>query len=157
MNRVALGTDSPLTARGDLLDEIRFAANAWQNPASQLYEMCTSSPASMLRAQHGEGAIRVGAAADFVVVRDNGLLPAERLSGLSFEDIELVIVRGRVHLASKEGLRRIPSALRADLAPLLVDDVPRWVRAPLAWMFEETEAVLGHELTLGKKRVAYAG
>ncbi len=44
-NKVMLGSDSPLTAAGDLLDEIRFAHTQIGLDANSLYGMVTNQPA----------------------------------------------------------------------------------------------------------------
>ena len=153
----ALATDSPLTAAGNLLDEIKLAGDALQLTSRELYEMCTARPASILRLRDGEGTISVDGYADFIAVRDTGDSPASRLLQLQMEDIELVFVGGRVHLASEGMMTRLPDELTAGLFLLQVDGFPRWVRAPLPLMFADAEAVLGRNLFLGRKRVTYAG
>jgi hypothetical protein len=159
LNRVdstALGTDSPLTAAGDLLDEIRVAADVLQFDEARLYEMCTTRPCAILRLDNGEGSLRVGGVADLLVVRDSGRSPSAQLLELRTEDIELVLIGGRVHLASESRMRQLPEDLTAGLLPIRVDGLVRWVRAPLVEMFAEAKGVLGRTLFLGKKRVTYA-
>src|SRR5262249_25229036 len=76
---IALGTDSALTAEGDLLDELRVAARyvGWD----RVYEMVTSEPARILRLQSQD---------DLVAVKDrNDLTP------------ELVVIGGRTRLISE--------------------------------------------------------
>jgi cytosine/adenosine deaminase-related metal-dependent hydrolase len=58
---VLLGNDSPLTAEGDLLDEIRFAREHIGISSEELYAMVTERAARTLRLQDGEGTIRPGA------------------------------------------------------------------------------------------------
>lgn len=153
----ALGTDSPLTAAGDFLDEVRFAKKWSSLPDTELYEMCTSRSASILKLRKGEGSIRIGGNADLFAILDRGGAPSSHLPQLRLEDIHLVVVQGRIHLASPELLDRFPADLRNGLHPLFIDETLRWVRAPLPWMFEETERILGNPVYLGGKRVAYAG
>lgn len=157
VKRVALGTDSPLTARGDLLDELRCARDAWQLSANELYAMCTSGSASVLDLHDGSGRVQVSGRADMLVVRDGEGSPAERLLALQTGEIELVVIAGRPHFASDAMYLALPEELKAGLAPLLVEGVRRWARAPLRWMFDEAEAVLDKPVVLGGKRVAYAG
>ncbi len=157
VKNTALGTDSPLTAAGDLLDEIKVAADVLQLDEAALYEMCTARPSSILRLSNAEGSLRVGGYADLLVVRDIGRSPAAQLRELKTEDIELILIGGRVHLASESRMRQLPEELTAGLLPLRVDGLLRWVRAPLVEMFAEAKAVLGRSLFLGKKRVTYAG
>ena len=67
---MVLGSDSPLTAAGDLLDEIRFAHTHIGLDANSIYAMVTNRAADVLRLRRGEGTLRPGSVADIVVVRD---------------------------------------------------------------------------------------
>src|SRR6516162_4935090 len=107
--RVCLASDSPLTAQGDLLDEVSCAHRFMDTPAIELYDYVTQQPARILASRNGEGTIRVGGAADLIAVRDTALTPAETLPTLSYREIELVLVAGRVQLASAEMKNRLPS------------------------------------------------
>lgn len=93
--RVALGTDSALTGRGDLIDEIAAAVQIL--PPEQVYAMVTSTAARLLRLDSGEGAIAEGGVADLLIVRDRGRRPAEALAELR---PEAVMVNGRMKLIS---------------------------------------------------------
>ncbi|MBI3696650.1 MAG: amidohydrolase family protein, partial [Acidobacteria bacterium] len=61
--RVALGTDSPLTAKGDLLDELRLARRVSGLPKTALYQMVLEEPARILR---------LGSRRDLIAFRDRG-------------------------------------------------------------------------------------
>jgi cytosine/adenosine deaminase-related metal-dependent hydrolase len=95
--RIALGTDSALTAQVDPIDEIAVARRTRQLAPEELFEMVTSRSACILRLTDGEGTIRQGGAADLVIVEDRGQTPAEALHELH---PEMVIVRGTVRLVS---------------------------------------------------------
>ncbi len=60
INSVVLGSDSPITSAGDLLDEIKFARNEIGVDVDSLYEMVTARSASVLRLRNGEGRLRPG-------------------------------------------------------------------------------------------------
>ena len=98
--RVALGSDSPLTAAGDLLDEIRFAASTVCLSSEDVYSLVTTRAADVLRLNSGEGTLRIDALADFFAVRDTGESPAHRLAALKYRDVEFVVIGGRVQLTS---------------------------------------------------------
>ena len=153
--RVALGSDSPLTAQGDLLDEIRFANETVGMPAEDLYSLVTTRAADVLRLQDGEGSLRIGALADFVGVRDTGLSPAKTLAAISCRDVELVIIGGCVQLASTDLITRLPRLVTTGLRPLEIDGEVRWIRAPLDRLFRETQSHLPGEIHLGGKRVRH--
>lgn len=155
LNRLALGTDSALTAAGDLVDELREASIYSDFSARELYELVSSSPARLLRLRNGEGRIAIGGVADFVAVRDSSSTGAEALSSLSAENIELVISRGRVVLASSAMLDRLSPEAKAGLKPLELEGLVRWVRAPLGKLFHDAMSQLRCDLMLGGKRVRH--
>lgn len=140
--KVALGNDSPITAKGDLLDEIAFANNTLRVSPEQLYKFVTENAASILRLCDGEGAIHHGGTADLVVVRDSGETPADRLLSLSWRDVQMVIVAGRVQLASVEIWSKVPQVCRYGLEPLEIDGVIRWLRAPVVSLWQNAFAKL---------------
>lgn len=155
IRRVVLGSDSPLTTSGDLLDEIHIAHREIGVSASELYRMVLAGSADVFRLKEGQGTLRPGGTADLIAVRKTGLSPAETLATMTTADVELVIVRGRVMLASDEIVRRLPPEAAGGLQPLEVDSALRWIRAPLARLFREAEKVLGNEIKIGGKRVRH--
>lgn len=140
---VALGNDSPLTAAGDLLDEVRFAVRRCSLTPEDAYRMVTTAAAAVLRLENGEGTLREGGVADLIAVRDKGEDPAEGLANLSSEGVELVMIGGRVQLASERILDRLPASLRQGLKPLWAGEMLRWLRAPVARLLQSTETALG--------------
>jgi cytosine/adenosine deaminase-related metal-dependent hydrolase len=150
---VVLGSDSPLTAAGDLLDEIRFAHTQAGLDANSIYSMVTNRSAEILRLRQGEGGIKPGCVADLVAVRDTGLGPAETLARLTNDQIGLVMLGGRIQLAGEWLYERLPDGLRQGLQRVEVNGHPRWVRAPINRIFAETAEFLGSDLCVGGKRV----
>ncbi len=153
--RVALGSDSPLTAQGDLLDEIRFAKETAGISVEDLYSQVTTGAAHVLRLRDAQGSLRIGALADFVGVRDTGVSPAKTLAAISFRDVELVIIGGCVQLASTGVMTRLPRLVTTGLRPLEINGEIRWIRAPLDRLFSETQRHLPGDLNLGGKRVRH--
>ncbi len=154
LGAVALGSDSPLTACGDLLDEVRFAFQHCDLSASRLYRMVTDSAASVLRLRQGEGTLKYDVRADLVAIRDDGRSPAQRLNALSARDVELVMWSGEVYLVSREMYERLPPSSRTGLEPLMIGDSLRWLRAPVAELVEDAERVLGKgELKLSGRAI----
>jgi cytosine/adenosine deaminase-related metal-dependent hydrolase len=154
IENVALGSDSPLTAEGDLLDEIRFAIRSCGIQSDAVYRMITAAPAAVLRLEDEEGSITVTGVGDFIAVRDTGQAAADRLKKLSMHDVEFVMVRGCVQLASEMIMERLPSATMQGLEPLWIDGTVRWLRAPVKELLLKAEEVLGKgELRLGGKPV----
>ena len=151
---LALGSDSPLTAQGDLLDEIRYAHEIVGIAANDLFTYVMEGAAQLLRLRHGEGTLRIGARADIVAVRDRGLSPAETLVTLSHRDVELVVIGGQVQLASEALIRRLPAGKVSGMLPLSMDGIVRWIRAPLHELFDETTPHLPGKIRLGGKLVS---
>lgn len=151
--RLALGSDSPLTARGDLLDEIHFAVESVGIPADDLYSTVTTGAAQVLRLKFGEGTLRVGTLADFIAINDTGQSPADRLASLTYRDVEFVVIGGQVQLASANLLARLPRWVKTGLRPLEIEGQVRWIRAPLSRLFAETRKHLPGEIKLGGRRI----
>lgn len=140
---IALGSDSPLTAGGDLLDELRFAICHCKLAPETAYRMVTTTPAAQLRLRETDGTIRLAGSAGLIAVRDTGTTPAMRLAEASMNDIELVIVGGRLQLASDAIRRRLSPTLQETLHPLHIDGALRWLRAPVEQLLREAESILG--------------
>ncbi len=143
IEKLALGSDSSLTAEGDLLDEVHFALLFLGISASSAYRMVTTAAAAILRLGDAQGSIKEFGVADFVAVRDTGQHPSDRLDTLSMMDVELVMIRGRVQLAAESILKRLPLTARIGLEPLSIDGIIRWLRAPVRALLQQTEEVLG--------------
>ena len=153
--QVALGNDSPLTATGDLLDELGFAIQSCRISRRTAYDMVTTIPASILHLEDFAGTITESGIADFIAIRDTGINAADRIGQLSIDDIEFVMIGGRVHLASPLLLDRLPIAAKQGLEPLTVDGTTRWLRAPIEHLMQAAEAVLGSgEIRLGQRTVS---
>jgi cytosine/adenosine deaminase-related metal-dependent hydrolase/SAM-dependent methyltransferase len=150
---VALGSDSSLTAQGDLLDELNFACEQVRVSPDDLYAQVTLQSADILRLESGQGSLRVGAVADLIATRDRNLTPAETLARSTYRDVELVIVGGRVQLASPSIKERLAGELAEGLEPLEIDGELRWIRAPLARLFAHARSALGHDLTMNGRAV----
>lgn len=143
--RLALGSDSPLTADGDLLDELRFTHRRDLLAIDRLYGTVTDKASGILRLHNGEGTLRIGASADLFAVRHRDGDPSEILACLSWRDVELVIVGGQVRLASPEIWTRLPPALRCHLTAIKVDDHLRWLHGPVLEYLDSAESVLGSQ------------
>jgi cytosine/adenosine deaminase-related metal-dependent hydrolase len=152
---VALGTDSSLTASGDLLDEVRFVYDEVRVPAPFIYDLVTVKAAQLLRLKRGEGTLQIGAKADLIVAKDRRLTPAETLVQMSWHDIELVMEGGRIVLLSAALSERIPFALKEGMEWILIDGVRQLLRAPVQKLLrqssvspKQTPAISGRKLTL---------
>jgi hypothetical protein len=136
------------------LDELRFAHEISGLSTGELCRCVAVTPAELLRLQNGEGCVRPGAWADLIAVRDTGRSPCDTLAELAFQDIELVVIGGRVQLASMEMSDRLPLETLSGLQPLCIEGTVRWIRAPIQRLFEQTRAHLAGEIRLGGKRAS---
>jgi cytosine/adenosine deaminase-related metal-dependent hydrolase len=150
--RVALGSDSALTAQGDLLDELRVARRVSGLESGALYRMVTVDAARVLRLPDGAGRIQAGAAADLVAVPDSRRSPsAALLAGVA---PRLVVVGGRVRLIACDLARQLPGSARKGLRPLTLEGRPTvLVRADAPRLYARAAAVLGQEIRLAGRRV----
>jgi len=154
--RIALGSDSALTAHGTLLDEIRFARDA-HLPADFIYEIVTGSAAEVLRLRDGEGRIEVGSTADLIAIpwQDHpGQSPAGALTRMDTAQAEMVMVSGRLHLVSPEVATRCPAALLEGLESISIENLHRRVRAPVQRLLRETQNRIGEDIRLAGMRVS---
>jgi hypothetical protein len=152
--RAAIGSDSPITAAGDLLEEVHLFSTQEMLAPDLLYSFVTTSAAEILHLSDGAGCIQRAGPADVIANRDRFTTPADTLCRISFAEIELVLVAGRIQLASQQLYERLPRSLRAGLHPLVVSGQVRWLRAPVASLIDTAEAILGRNaLRLGGKEV----
>lgn len=144
---IALGTDSALTARGDLVDEIAAARIA----PEEAFEMVTARAARILRLSGGVGTIRHRGVADLIAVRDRAKTPAAALAALS---PELLFVGGELKLASPAMAARLPFSERDRLQPIELEGRGRFlVAADVRNLYADTAAVLGPNFQLAGRRV----
>jgi cytosine/adenosine deaminase-related metal-dependent hydrolase/ubiquinone/menaquinone biosynthesis C-methylase UbiE len=158
IERVALGSDSPITSAGDLLDEVRSLHAEIGLDPNMIYSMVTTGPAEMLHLKDGQGRIVESGVADLIAVRVQQDSPASTLSNLTFSDVELVLLEGRVQMASPPLFARLPYDLRSGMELIEVAGRQRWIRLSLQDLFEAAESVLHPEkLLLAGREVRYLG
>jgi cytosine/adenosine deaminase-related metal-dependent hydrolase len=153
--RAALASDSPITAAGDLLDEI---AQLHQQgfDAARLYTLVTTSPANVLHLHEGQGTLAPDAVADLIAVRSPHSTPAEVLANLTMAQIELVIAKGQIQMASPDLYRSLPASVCTHLQRIEVGTLERWINAPVSALFASAEEILGRgSLRLGNKEVRH--
>jgi cytosine/adenosine deaminase-related metal-dependent hydrolase len=150
---VALGSDSALTARGDLLDEIRSAYEDEAVSPDAIYSAVTDSAAFILRLRNGEGTLRNGAAANLIALPWKASTPAGTVVQAASPAIELAMISGRPHLLSAQMAERWPETARRGLEPITVGGTRRLVRAPVQSLINETCRYLIDGIRLGGKEV----
>jgi hypothetical protein len=152
--RAALGNDSALTARGDLLDELQAAHRAEGASAESLYRMVTESAAAILRLTDGEGRVQPGSVADLIAIPWNDETPADAVVNLSIARVEMVVISGQLQSASAEMASRWPQSQTEGLENISVAGLHRRVRAPVSWLLSETSTHLPEGIHLAGRRVA---
>lgn len=147
---IALGTDSALTAAGDLIDEIQVAVRDVR--AERLYTMVTETAAQILRLTAGEGAIREGGIADLVILSDRGMPPAEALLSLR---PEAVFTGGQIKLISAPLAQQLSPRLIRHLQPLRVEDRGQWlIDCDVPLLLDAGNQALGGKFRLAGRAVA---
>ena len=147
---IALGSDSAITADGDLLDELRFARRIID--PHRLYRMVTSEPARMFQLAAGFGQICHSGPADLLIMRDSGQTPAMTLLE---GNPQLVIVAGRVQLVSSDFARLCQPSILKPLQPLEVEGRGRYlVRGSNSFLLNETKRALQDSPRLAGKALA---
>jgi cytosine/adenosine deaminase-related metal-dependent hydrolase len=132
---VAIATDSPLTAAGDLLDEMRFAMEQNGLSSSETLALASTSAARLLGVTNGRG--------DYIAVREFGAPP------------DAVVIGGRLRLVSAELAFLLPGAERTRWSPLRIyGRPPVLVPFPVRALIEQTRAALGEAaIYLGGRQV----
>ena len=149
---IALGTDSALTATGDVLDTLRAARAIWKLSGAKLYRMVTEDAARVLRLRDGQGHIQEGGVADLIVVRDGGASPAQTL--LELRGVEMSIVGGKVRLVSNRLARLAPWLGSNVFQSISVEGRGRaWVDANLTELYRETASRLGGGFKIAGRRL----
>jgi len=148
---IALGTDSALTAAGDLIDEMRIARQEGKLSADEIYPLVTTNAARAMRLGMGQGEIAERGTADLIAVKDRGQTPAEALSDLH---PELIMIGGRVMLLSDRFAENAGASRAAGFHNISVEGRGRWlVRAPIPGLYAAAVAALGPEIRLAGRRV----
>jgi cytosine/adenosine deaminase-related metal-dependent hydrolase len=144
---IALGTDSAMTAEGDLIDEMRVAQAAGGSTAEEIYALVTTNAAKALHLTEGQGTIRERGVADLVVVKDEGQTAAEAVNDLH---PELVLIGGRIMLASE----RFAGLTGSGFHPVGLEGRGRYLaRAPIPRLRAAARDALGSEIRLAGKRL----
>lgn len=133
--RIALATDSPITAEGDLLDELHCEAAMERGKISALMPLVTVAPSSILNLPvRGK---------DWIAAREFGSQP------------ELVVIEGEVKLVRGELAFGLPDQALDQLNPIHIEGRPSaFVRCDVQTLIDETAEALGtREIRLGGRRV----
>ena len=140
---IALGSDSALTAEGDLRDEMRVARQSVD--CETVYRMVTHEPRRILR-------LRGRFMGDAVWYRDVKLSAKETLVDSGPPDA--VMVRGRIQLASEDFAARLPSRLVRHMFRFVVGGRALWCRVNVVDLYRKTAAILGPDFQLAGKPVS---
>jgi cytosine/adenosine deaminase-related metal-dependent hydrolase len=129
---IALGSESPASAAGDLLDELRAARALYDIPPELLYRMVTTRAARLLRLPAPFGAIAIGGKADLLIVRDSGRTPCEILADLPRNRMTAVMHDGEFVVVSNELFACMDARLTSHLHSCRHHGLEWHVAAPTA-------------------------
>jgi cytosine/adenosine deaminase-related metal-dependent hydrolase len=147
---IALGTDSAMTAAGDMIDELAFASRSVE--PERLFAMVTSDAARILKMPFGFGRICHGGPADLLVVEDTGEPPAR---ALLTKCPQLSIVKGRLVLVAAQFVAYRPSVSLNNLSPVNVEGRGLyWIDLDVRSLIDETKKVLHADWRLAGRAVA---
>jgi cytosine/adenosine deaminase-related metal-dependent hydrolase len=147
----SLGTDSGLTAEGDLIDEMRVIRSQTDLTAAEIYRLVTSNPARALRLNAGEGGIRERGRADLIAVRDRGQTPCEALADLPPE----LVLKGGEPVMMAERFRQRMRSPATRMHSLGVESRGRFLMSPaVPDLCSITSMVLGDDIRLAGKLVS---
>lgn len=121
--RLALGSDSRLSAEGDLLDELRAAARTHELARTALLRAVTVDAAELLRLP-AAGRLVPGWPADVVMLRRAGDDPLESILNGTRRDVSLTMIGGRP-LFAEARLHDLFVATGEPSVDVLVDGAPR--------------------------------
>jgi cytosine/adenosine deaminase-related metal-dependent hydrolase len=149
---IALGTDSALTADGDMVDEIRAARSIPQVSMERIFEMVTTRAASILRLPKASGEIQEHGPADLIAVADHGQSPADALANLL---PDLVMIGGRIRLLSRRLSARNLQRRLLGMQRISVQRSGEWfVDVDIPLLHRATARVLGPAFRLAGKCVS---
>ena len=149
---IALGTDSALTAAGDLVDELSAVTSLGLLAEPDIYAMVTTVAARLLRLPSGEGTIHPGGVADVLAVLGDHSSPASAFNQLC---PQLVILGGKVKLVAAGFVHRLPQKLTRPLKRIWLEQRGEYlVDAPVAELLAITKRFLGDDFALAGRRVA---
>lgn len=136
---LTLGSDSPLTAVGDFLDELHYAHTRFEISADLLYQMATTRAANILHLHNNCGKLCDGSPADLIAIRCQEKPPSDALVSSTFEDVECVLIKGKIMLLSPDLAGRVPFALRSHLEEVQIGSTRRLLPAPVRDYIQQAE------------------
>jgi cytosine/adenosine deaminase-related metal-dependent hydrolase len=127
--RVALGSDSRLTADGDLLDEINVGRQAHIHEFDIWIISLVLENGALLLRQQDIGHLRAQAQTDWILIRTNSGNAAAQLSHSRRADLALVVKGGVPQIGNPDVMAKFP---QAQTVPATLDGVPKRIHIGLA-------------------------
>ena len=144
---ISLGTDSPMSGGENLLSEMKFARDLYQEmydeelTDEQIFQMVTSNPAKAFH-QSQMGEIKEGNLADFVVFRDAGGSPENSIVNSEMRDIMLVVIDGKPVYGDAK-YKEIFETLRIEHQEIVVQGVKKIVIGDLIGLLKRISRAVG--------------
>jgi cytosine/adenosine deaminase-related metal-dependent hydrolase len=127
--RLTLGSDSRLSGRRDLLDELSDVAARAELSSTALLDLVTTDASRIFRLGL-RGGLTAGAPADLVIVRDRDGLAADSLIGLARGDLRAVVRDGLPRVADPDFADWF-AAVGVDAVPVYLDGRPKLIARSL--------------------------
>jgi cytosine/adenosine deaminase-related metal-dependent hydrolase len=103
--RLLLGSDSRLTADGDLLDELRCAIQCWQNPTA-LLKGVFFDPTTVCYAENRYIPLQSGTSADFIITQSTAD-DASNLCQMTRSELALVVRNGQAQIGNSDLMKHL--------------------------------------------------
>ena len=144
---VSLGTDSPMSGGENLLSEMKFGRDLYEEIYGeelldeQIVKMVTSNPAKAFH-QSQMGEIKEGNIADFVVFKDKGGSADNSIVNAEMKDIMLVVIDGKPVYGNEE-YREIFDSLRIEYQEIVVQGVKKVIIGDLIGLLKRISRAVG--------------
>ncbi len=132
--RLMLGSDSRLTADGDLLDELRAAHVTGQLSPAELFQTVTSAPAQLLNLLD-RGHLQVGHQADLLILSKQAN-PYLALINTRRADISLVMRQGQIMVGDSDLVDKFKSG---KFQPATLDERPKLLNRQLGHQMQKSQ------------------
>ncbi len=143
---VCIGTDSPMSGGENLLSEMKFDKNFFQEhydeelPDELIYKMVTEHPAKALK-QKKIGYLKEGYIADLVVFQDQGSVATSVVSA-ELSDVKLVVIDGKPVYGEAE-YSHIFDALGVKYQHILLDGIDKIIVGDLTGLLKRISRAVG--------------
>ena len=151
---VTIGTDSSATGSANLLAEIKYDRELYQNlydeelPAKKIFEMVTINSAKAFRMQDKIGTLEEGKLGDILVLKAKDDDPYENLVNAGMKDIELLVLSGKPIYGETRFLDIFNGKLPDGYTKINVGKKEMFVKGDPAGLYKEIRKKIGFKKKL---------